>query len=211
MFTGLIEEIGVIDNVTHSGSGFEIRVKAQIVLQGIVCGDSISINGACQTVTSFDPGSFTVFASQVTLSVTTLSEMKKGNRVNLERAIESGKRFGGHIVQGHVDGKGRVIRTIRDERGLSMTIGADPGCMRYIVAKGSVAVNGVSLTVVSENGTSFDLYLIPETLDRTTIPILVKGENVNIETDVLAKYCEKLLAGSKEGNLMKTLGENGYL
>ena len=211
MFTGLIEEIGCIENVKRSGNGFEISVRADTVIEGITVGDSVAIDGACQTVTSFDERTFTVFASQVTASITTLAGKRRGDRVNLERAIEAGKRFGGHIVQGHVDGIGTIVSITGDVKGLSITIAADSSLMRHIVGKGSVAVNGVSLTVVSENGSSFELYLIPETVDRTTLTSLKSGDEVNIETDILAKYCEKLLSGDRDSTLMRTLGENGYL
>lgn len=211
MFTGLIEEIGSIENIKRSGNGFEITVRADTVMAGLNVGDSIAIDGACQTVTSFDERSFTVFASQVTASITTLAGKLRGDRVNLERAVEAGKRFGGHIVQGHVDGIGKIISLTGDVKGLSITISADSHLLRHIVGKGSVAVNGVSLTVVSENGNSFELYLIPETVDRTTLTSLKAGDSVNIETDILAKYCEKLLSGERDGSLMRALGENGYL
>ena len=212
MFTGLIEEIGAVGSVTKSGSGFDISIHCRAVLDGIALGDSISIDGACQTVTSFSKDSFTVFASSVTASVTTLAEKKKGSRVNLERALSASGRLGGHIVQGHVDCKGRVEKVLRDSRGLTLSISASAESMRYIVAKGSVAVNGVSLTVVSENGRLFELYLIPETIQKTTIPDLATGDDVNIETDILAKYVEKSLHSSgSDDRLKKKLAENGFL
>jgi len=212
MFTGLIEEIGVVGSVSKSGSGFDISVHCHTVLEGISVGDSISIDGACQTVTTFSKESFTIFASAVTAAVTTLSVKKNGSRVNLERALSFSGRLGGHIVQGHVDCKGRVEKVLRDSRGLSLSISAPKESMRYIVAKGSVAVNGVSLTVVSENSKVFDLYLIPETIHKTTIPDLIAGDDVNIETDILAKYVEKNLSVSdSDDRLKKKLAENGFV
>jgi riboflavin synthase len=211
MFTGLIEEIGTVSSVKPSGTGFEISVKAASVLEGVKSGDSIAINGVCQSVTSFGPDSFTVFSSRVTADITTLAELSPGTKVNLERALTPLSRMGGHIVQGHVDGTGVVTRIMKDSRGTSITIGADAKLMRYIVAKGSVAVNGISLTVVSENGSSFDLYLIPDTVDKTTIPLMKQGDRVNIETDILAKYAEKMLTGSNDGRLMRKLSEGGFV
>ncbi|HEY1406475.1 MAG TPA: riboflavin synthase, partial [Spirochaetota bacterium] len=187
-------------------------VRAHAIMDDVKTGDSVAVDGTCLTVTRLDRSTFTVFASAVTVSLTTLASRKAGSRVNLERALCVGGRFGGHIVQGHVDGKGEVLRSIRDERGLTISIGAPSPIMHHLVSKGSVAVNGVSLTVVSEDGSSFELYLIPETLDRTTLPDLRVGDEVNIESDILAKYCEKLLGkSSSESDIMQTLGENGFL
>lgn len=211
MFTGLIEEIGTVASVKPSGTGFEITVKAQTVLDGIKHGDSISIDGACQSVTAFTADSFTVFSSQVTAKLTTLSRFIPGKKVNLERALTPLSRMGGHIVQGHVDGTGVISRITKDASGTALSISADSSLMRYIVAKGSVALNGISLTVVSENSASFDLYLIPDTVDKTTIPLLKQGDIVNIETDILAKYAEKMLTGSGDDRLMRKLSEGGFI
>jgi riboflavin synthase len=211
VFTGLIEEIGRIASVRRAGTGYEIRVDCHRVAEGVAVGDSISIDGACQTVTSFDAKGFVVFASSVTASITTLAGKKQGDQVNLERALSVDGRFGGHIVLGHVDGTGIVRQVKRDHSGLFLTIGCAEAIMHHIVAKGSVTVDGVSLTVVAENGTAFDLYLIPETIDRTTLQNLKVGDKVNIETDILAKYTEKLLTRGKDPAMMKTLAENGFL
>lgn len=211
MFTGLIEEIGQIRSVRRAGTGFELRVDCPLVANGLLIGDSVAIDGACQTVTSCDEKGFIVFASSVTASITTLAGKKQGDRVNLERALSANGRFGGHIVLGHVDGIGKVRRATRDNSGFSLSIAAHESMMRYLVAKGSVTVNGVSLTVVSENGDTFDLYLIPETLDRTTLPELRVGDSVNIETDILAKYTGKLLTRDSDPALMRKLAENGFV
>ena len=212
MFTGLVEEIGTIVSVTSRGDGATIRIGCARILGGMKTGDSVSIDGACQTVEKLDDNGFSVFASRVTMSVTTFQKKKHGDRVNLERALLPTSRIGGHIVQGHIDGRGRVKETRRDAEGLYIAIETDPPVMRHIAAKGSVAVNGVSLTVVADNGGWFDLYLIPETLDRTTLPLLRAGDEVNIETDIFAKYCEKLMGGNDpDARIMKALGENGFL
>ena len=213
MFTGLIEETGLVKSIKRQGEGYLLEIEAGKVLEKTVTGDSISINGACQTVTEISSASFTVFASKVTASLTTLGDFKPGRRVNLERAMTPSSRFGGHIVQGHVDGMGTVSSLLKDSDGLQAVIQAEPEVMRYIVAKGSVALDGISLTVVSTSGKDFVLYLIPETLNNTIIADWKKGSRVNIEVDILAKYVEKMLKGGedKEESLKKALFEGGFM
>ncbi len=212
MFTGLVEEVGTVLGVTDSGDGKVIDIDADLILDGIRTGDSISVNGACQTVTSTGRHSFTVFASRITCSVTTLGAFRSGSRVNLERAMTPSSRMGGHIVQGHVDGTGIIRRLRPDPNGLEVEVEIPEEISRYIVPKGSVAVDGVSLTVVSCGHGAFSLYLIPETLKNTIIPGWKTGDRVNIETDILAKYVERML-GKKENSdesLMKKLQEGGF-
>ena len=213
MFTGLIEETGIVSSNAKEGSGYTLSINADTVIDGVKNGDSIAIDGVCQTVVSYTAKSFSVFVSEVTVAVTTLSAKRPGDKVNLERAMSAQGRFGGHIVQGHVDGLGRVASRISDSKGLRLKISAEYSIIKYIAAKGSVCVNGVSLTVVSKERDSFDLYLIPETLGRTTLPLLREGEPVNIETDILAKYVENMLRADneKDASLLKTLSENGFI
>ncbi len=215
MFTGLIEETGTVKGVTRSGSGLELEVSAVRVLEGTGTGDSICVNGACQTVTGVTEKGFSVFVSDVTASVTTLGGLAPGTRVNLERAMTPDKRFGGHIVQGHVDGTGTLTKLEKDSRGLGVEVALDAAMTRYIVPKGSVAVDGISLTVVSETERGFSLYLIPETLVSTTVQIWKQGDRVNIEVDILAKYVESMLNArdGKRGDderLKRKLMEEGY-
>lgn len=216
MFTGLIEEIGSVTGMKSSGEGKILQIKADRVLQGTVKGDSISINGACQTVTDLTVNSFSVFVSRVTLDITTLGDFKPGRVVNLERALTLSSRLGGHIVQGHVDCRGRVASIKKDIRGIEIDITVPGEYMKYIVGKGSVAVDGISLTVVSAAGGSFKLYLIPETIENTSIKNWTPGTEVNIETDILARYVEQMLKfknGSDERNdadLLNKLMENGF-
>lgn len=193
MFTGLIEETGKVVSVKSSGEGKILGIKGKKVLQETVKGDSISINGACQTVTDITSDTFSVFVSKVTLGITTLGDFKPGHVVNLERALTLTSRLGGHIVQGHVDFKGRVKNIVKDSRGIEVDIDASGGYMKYIVEKGSIAVDGISLTVVSVSDSGFKLYLIPETLENTNIPYWGNGSSVNIETDILARYIERIL------------------
>lgn len=218
MFTGLIEEIGSVTGTRPSGDGRLIDVRCSTVLEGTAVGDSISINGACQTVTEIGSGRFTVFASSVTLSVTTLGSLGTGARVNLERAMSPNSRFGGHFVQGHVDGKGVIRSLTRDSRGCSISVAAGGAIMKYVVAKGSVAVDGISLTVVEVDDGGFSLYVIPETLDKTIIGGWTAGAEVNIEADILAKYVEKMLAGNgraddraRDSELKRKLAEEGFI
>jgi riboflavin synthase len=217
MFTGLIEEIGTVAAVSRAGDGLNLTIRAERVLAGTRIGDSICINGACQTVTALDGSSFTVFVSSVTALVTTLGSFTTNRKVNLERAMTPSSRFGGHFVQGHVDGRGTVGAMAKDSMGMGVTInvGADLG--RYIVAKGSVAVDGVSLTVVSTDDRGFTLYFIPETLKNTILYGWKTGVEVNIEVDILAKYVERMLRSGKadgrsdDGALMKKLMEEGFV
>ena len=221
MFTGLIEETGTVVGLKNSGDGKILEVKGERVLEGTRKGDSISINGACQTVTGMSGNTFSVFVSRVTLGVTTLGDFKPGRVVNLERALSLGSRLGGHIVQGHVDFTGSVKKIVNDSRGVEVDIDVSPEQMKYIVEKGSVAVDGISLTVVSVSDSGFKLYLIPETLDGTNIRTWSAGEKVNIETDILARYVEKILKSGRiepgdsspsgDSGLLKKLAENGYL
>jgi len=216
MFTGLIEEIGRVARVMRSGGGLDLTIEATRVLEGTRTGDSICINGACQTVTALDARSFTVFASSVTAEATTLGEFAPGRRVNLERAMTPSSRFGGHFVQGHVDGRGAIGSVDRDARGMRVAVAVGPDLRRYIVEKGSVAVDGVSLTVVSLAPEGFVLYIIPETIGNTTASAWKAGDRVNIETDILARYVERMLrppegTGGGDGGLMRKLAEGGFV
>ncbi|HOD14048.1 MAG TPA: riboflavin synthase [Spirochaetota bacterium] len=217
MFTGLIEEIGRVARVQRAGDGLNLVIEAALVLEGTRTGDSICINGACQTVTAMDARTFTVFASGVTAAVTTLGGFAPGRRVNLERAMTPASRFGGHFVQGHVDGRGSVASIDRDRMGMGVTVSAGPELRRYIVEKGSIAVDGVSLTVVSLTPAGFTLYIIPGTLNGTVIPEWRAGDSVNIETDILAKYVERMLDARGQGGvtdgggLMTKLAEGGFV
>jgi riboflavin synthase len=215
MFTGLIEEIGAVRDIRVSGGGRNITIAASAVLADSRVGDSISIDGACQTITSMGGDFFTVFASGVTCEVTTLGGFRSGRWVNLERAMAVNSRIGGHLVQGHVDGRGRIMSVDRDPEGMKIGIGAPGGISRYLVERGSVALNGVSLTVVSAAGDAFKIYIIPETLRKTTFGGISVNDEVNIEVDILAKYVEKMLLSNRDGKrddaLMKKLIEGGFV
>jgi riboflavin synthase len=193
MFTGIVEETGRIVEVEQNGDATRIRTGASTVLGGTARGDSICVDGVCLTVTGRGADAFTVDAVAETLHRSALGSLARGDRVNLERAATVGARLGGHIVQGHVDGVGRFAG--RDQAG--NTVFTIPEALsRYLVEKGSIAVNGVSLTVVDAGVEQFSVALIPTTLAETTLGELAEGDAVNLEVDVLAKHVERLSAAS---------------
>lgn len=195
MFTGIIEEIGTVRSIRGGGSGVVLDIEASRVLEGTATGDSIAVNGVCLTVT---PGSghFTADAMPETLRRTSLGGLRPGSKVNLERAMACGGRFGGHLVSGHVDACGRVADLVRDGIALVMRVSVPSDVLRYVARKGSVTLDGVSLTVasVSDSDSSFTVSLIPHTMASTTLHLLKPGSPVNVEVDMLARYVERLLA-----------------
>ncbi|PUA79595.1 riboflavin synthase [Nocardioides currus] len=195
MFTGIVEELGTVAGVEEQGDAIRLSVRAGTVLEGTGLGDSIAVNGCCLTVASTDGDTWTADVMQETLDKTSLHGVAVGDRVNLERAVTVEKRLGGHIVQGHVDGVGEVLRREPSEHWELVEVSIPTGFGRYLVDKGSITVDGVSLTVVEAKDASFTVSLIPETLARTTLGTRKPGDRVNLEFDVIAKHVEKLLAG----------------
>ena len=195
MFTGLIEETGSIRSVRRTGRSLLLTVGARVVLEGLKLGDSIAVNGVCLTVTRFDTDSFTADVMPETYEKTNLSDLPPGSPVNLERTMRLGDRFGGHIVQGHVDGTGRIQALERDEIAVWVTVEAPPEVHRYMVPKGSITIDGISLTVVDVSPEAFRVSLIPHTAAVTTMSRHQVGDRVNLEVDILAKYVERLLGG----------------
>jgi riboflavin synthase len=198
MFTGIVEELGTIAAVEDQGDAIRLSVRATTVLEDVGLGDSIAVNGCCLTVTTVDGDTWTADVMQETLDKTSLYGVRPGDRVNLERAVTADKRLGGHIVQGHVDGVGEVVRRTPSEHWEVVEISLPTALSRYLVDKGSITVDGVSLTVVEAGDDRFTVSLIPETLARTTLGTRQPGDRVNLEVDVLAKYVERLLPFSKE-------------
>jgi len=194
MFTGIVEELGTVEAVAHQGDAIQLTVRASTVLEDAGLGDSIAVNGCCLTVVGHDGVLWTADVMQETLDKTSLAGVQPGDRVNLERAVTAEKRLGGHIVQGHVDGVGEVLGRTPSEHWEVVEISLPPQLARYLVDKGSITVDGVSLTVVEAAATSFTVSLIPETLARTTLGLRQPGDRVNLEVDILAKHVEKLLA-----------------
>jgi len=189
VFTGIVEEVGVVAKISDIG----MTVRAAKVTEDLKLGDSIAVNGACLTAVSFDRTEFSVDLSPETMRRTSLDQLSVGGPVNLERALLASDRMGGHIMQGHVDGTGRVMSTKRDGDSTVFRIRVPKRLQRYIVEKGFVAVDGISLTVVKRGASSFTLAVIPYTLGNTNLASLSVGDRVNLEADILAKYVESLL------------------
>lgn len=193
MFTGIVEEIGKISSVRRGRNSAEVEIEGKTVLEDIHIGDSIAVNGVCLTVTGYSRSSFTADVMHETLDRTSLKGAASGMQVNLERAMAADGRFGGHIVSGHIDGTGTVKKIEKDDNAVWYTIAADSRIMKYIVEKGSVALDGTSLTVADVTENDFSVSIIPHTLSETVIGIRKTGDTINIETDVIGKYVEKLM------------------
>ncbi len=213
MFTGIIEETGKIRNFSRKNSGAEIIVECFKVLNGTKIGDSIAINGCCQTVTSLGTNYFTADVSEETLKVTNFSSIKKGTNVNLERALTPTSRMGGHIVQGHIDCIGKFLGYEKLAEFYNLTFEIPQNETKYVVKKGSIAINGVSLTVASIDGNTFKAAVIPHTWENTILKELSVGELVNIETDILGRYIENFLSASNNNSRIdeQFLIENGFV
>ena len=192
MFTGIIEEVGALERL----AGGEIAIRAKKVLEDVALGDSIAVNGICLTVTHFDAAHFTADVMPETVRRTSLAELKRGSRVNLERALTLKSRLGGHIVSGHIDGAGTIAAMQEEGNAVLLTVRASAGILRYIVEKGSVALDGISLTVARVSAADFTVSLIPHTREITNLREKRMGSRLNIETDILGKYVEKLFPGA---------------
>jgi riboflavin synthase len=193
MFTGIVEELGTVEAIEDQGDAVRLSVRGPLVVSDAGAGDSIAVNGCCLTVVTHDGEVFTADVMRETLDKTSLGGFRPGSRVNLERAVTAEKRLGGHIVQGHVDGTGEILSRTPSEHWEVVAIALPDGMGRYLVDKGSITVDGVSLTVVTASDDSFTVSLIPETLARTTLGLKQPGDTVNLEVDVIAKHVEKLV------------------
>ena len=198
MFTGIVEELGTVAGIEDQGDAIRLTIHAEHVLSDVGLGDSIAVNGCCLTVAERDGDTWTADVMQETLDKTSLAGVQPGDKVNLERAVTPTTRLGGHIVQGHVDAVGVVRRRTPSEHWEVVEVEMPPVLGRYLVDKGSITVDGVSLTVVEAGEDAFTVSLIPETLARTTLGSRQPGDRVNLEVDVLAKHVEKLLQGRKD-------------
>ena len=199
MFTGIIREIGTVEEVERTADGARLRVSAGVA-GGLGAGDSVSVNGVCLTVSSPGDDAFEADVMNQTLSVTTLGDLDAGGRVNLEPALRAGEPLGGHLVQGHVDGRGEVAAVTEDGFARRVRVTMPEGLRRYVAEHGSVAIDGVSLTVAALTPDGLEVSLIPETLERTTLGDLGEGSEVNVEVDVVARYAERLVQGLDEGS-----------
>lgn len=198
MFTGIVEELGEVTAVENLGDSCRFRLRGPVVTEGAKHGDSIAVNGVCLTVVDFGDGEFSADVMAETLNRSSLGALETGSRVNLERPMAVGDRLGGHIVQGHVDGTGTVLERKPSENWEIVKISLPADLTRYVVEKGSITVDGVSLTVVDAGPDYFTISLIPTTLALTTLGIKQPGDPVNLEVDVIAKYVERLLGASAE-------------
>ena len=194
MFTGIVEELGTVDSLEEQGDAVRLTVRGPLVTSDAGLGDSIAVNGCCLTVAERDGEAFTADVMRETLDKTSLGALGPGDRVNLERAVTPTTRLGGHVVQGHVDGLGRISSVEWEGNGLRVVVEAPPEILRYCVEKGSITLDGVSLTVAELLEDAFAVALVPHTLSATTLRDLAPGQPVNLEVDVLAKYVERLLA-----------------
>ena len=194
MFTGIIEELGTVDSLSPGTDPARLRIRSPHVLEGIALGDSIAVSGCCLTVTAVEGEHWSADVISTTLAATSLGDLAAGDTVNLERCVRADGRLDGHIVQGHVDGVGEVVGREEDAGTTLLRLALPGGLARYVVAKGSLAVDGVSLTVAAIDGDEVTIGLIPETLSRTTLGRRAVGDRVNLEVDVLAKYVERLTA-----------------
>lgn len=215
MFTGIVEEIGRVHSVIKSAKSAKITIKASRVLEDIKLGDSISTNGVCLTVTEFTSKTFTVDVMAETMRRSSLNVLSSGDEVNLERALRVGDRLGGHIVSGHIDGMGRMSNYENEDNAVWVTIEACNDILKYIVQKGSIAIDGISLTVAYVDETVFKVSIIPHTKEVTTLLKKKVGDVVNLECDVVGKYIEKLLLVKEEtpekGAIdMNFLSEHGF-
>ncbi|MDD7284773.1 MAG: riboflavin synthase [Firmicutes bacterium] len=193
MFTGIVEEIGLVENVKKGPASASVTINAPAVTAGTKTGDSIAVNGICLTVTSLAGSTFTADIMHESLNRSSLSDLRRGSRVNLERAMAADGRFGGHIVSGHVDGTGIISAIREDDNAVWYTVRTSPAIMRYIVEKGSVTIDGVSLTVAAVTEDSFSVSVIPHTRQVTIMGDLRAGDKVNLENDIIGKYVEKFL------------------
>ena len=223
MFTGIIEEIGTLDSIQMGTSSAILKISAHNILNDINIGDSIAVNGVCLTVTSFNSSFFKADVMHETLNRSSLARLKKGSMVNLERAMAANGRFGGHIVSGHVDGTGTICEITEDDNAVWYRISADRHILDYIVEKGSVAIDGISLTVAAVTESDFSVSIIPHTARVTVLGCKKTGDIVNLENDIIAKYVAKLMGlaetdnnkgntahGKKSDITMEFLSKYGY-
>jgi len=214
VFSGIVEVLGDVRSMASGDSGARISIEAGALVEGVKLGDSIAINGACMTVVAFGNSMFEADISPESLRMTNLGDLKAGDKVNLEKALALGDRLGGHMVTGHIDGMGKIRDRKADGDSIWLTVEAPPDVMRYVVFKGSIAVDGISLTVATCDEYSFSIAIIPHTSEHTTLTAKRDGAVVNLEADLIGKYVEKLLlphAQARAGGVsMDKLKEHGY-
>ncbi len=217
MFTGIIEEIGTVNNTNMAGGSGELKIAARLILDDAKLGDSIAVNGVCLTITRINGSEISFDVSAETLRRSNLGILKRGNRVNLERALAADGRFGGHMVSGHIDDTGTLIKKRDEGNAIIFTFQAPPGIMHYLIEKGSIAIDGISLTVTNLDNDCFSVAVIPHSLAQTTLGNCRIGAVVNLENDLMAKYIEKLTqspnyenSNPQSGLNLNMLREHGF-
>ncbi len=212
MFTGIIEEVGKVSGIITGTKSSQITVQANLISEDLKTGDSVNTNGVCLTVSAISGNTFSVDVMPETMRTTGIGALKQGSGVNLERAMMPDTRFGGHIVSGHIDGTGKILRRWTEANALWFTVSAPADIMKYIIRKGSVALDGISLTVADCDTQSFSVSVIPHTRMVTTLPLKGPGDTVNIECDMIGKYVEKFLKPDRnDGLTLGKLSENGFI
>ncbi len=211
MFTGIIEEMGAVKALQRSGGAARLAVAARKVLDGTALGDSICVNGVCLTVVAMGANEFSADVAVETLNVTNLGELTVGAKVNLERALQLSARIGGHLVSGHVDAVGRIREKREEGNGWRIFFAAPDAVLRQLIKKGSIAIDGISLTIADVDRSGFSVAMIPHTAKLTTLGFKNAGDSVNLETDIIGKYVERLLSGKMEGSVsLDLLKQNGF-
>jgi riboflavin synthase len=211
MFTGIIEEMGSVKALRRASGAARLTIAASTVLGGTVLGDSICVNGVCLTVVHMTPQEFSADVAVETLKVTNLGDLKNGAKVNLERALQLSARIGGHLVSGHVDAVGRIREKREEGNGWRIFIDGPDSVLRYVIKKGSIAIDGISLTVADMDQSGFSIAMIPHTAKLTTLGFKSAGDRVNLEADIIGKYVERLLSGRVEGSVdMELLKRTGF-
>ena len=218
MFTGLVAELGTVKRLARQGSSYHLTVGAKKVLDNLKIGDSVAVNGACLTVVRMDEGGFTADVMPETVRLTNIGSLQPGSKVNLERTLRLCDGLDGHIVSGHVEGLGTISEQRPEGIAVVVTIATPPELLKYIIKKGSIAIDGISLTVTEVTDTSFSVSLIPHTAKETTLGFKKVGDSVNLETDILGKYVERMLTWNKQTQAgkadtlnMQMLLENGFV
>lgn len=215
MFTGIVNEVGTLLGIHRGANSAVLTIGAKTILEDVKLGDSIAVNGVCLTVTSFTPSQFTADVMHETLNRSSLGALRPGSPVNLERAMRADGRFDGHIVAGHIDGTGTIASIRRDDNAIRYTIRTTPAILRYIIEKGSIAIDGISLTVTEVTWETFSVSVIPHTASCTNLAQRRIGDTVNLENDCIGKYVERLLTtpntANQESNItLEFLARNGF-
>ncbi|MCR5036952.1 MAG: riboflavin synthase [Bacteroidales bacterium] len=214
MFTGIIEEIGKVKAIVRHANSIKLTIAVKKILEDMHVGDSICTNGVCLTVTTFDDGSYTADVMPETMNRTNFKDLRINDLVNCERAMPANGRFGGHIVSGHIDGTGVISKMSRDDKAIRIKIETRPEILNYIVEKGSITIDGISLTVTEVSSWDFGVSIIEHTQDATTLTKKKVGETVNLENDIVGKYIEKFVgsfSAKKDENLLNLLNDNNFL